>query len=174
MTELHNPQIFNKLNVREHTIVSTDLFVNEQSEFINSEVERLSDIGAKHYTQSVVDIHRKRTSDISMDNPATRELIEMLPSVSDWLSTVPTAAALHPLYEPNSQHLPNGKPVDPSTREWFKNIADARGMRSRAEVMKDLLQYEATEDFTPQKWLSLACGAAQPAFSVVARFRGDA
>lgn len=174
MTELHNPITFDNLHVREQTIDVVDSFVNEEFEFINSEVERLGKIGAKYYAQQdsvVVDIHRKRTSDIDMNNPATSELLSMYPSFADWLSTVPTAAALTPLYEPNNSTLPNGNAIDVHTMEWFRNIADARGMRSRAEVMKGLLESEASEAVGPQKWLSLACGAAQPVFSVLENLR---
>jgi len=169
MSTLYERPIFPDMpRVKEHDVMIEDPFVNEKYEYINNEVDRLTQIANDYYLQdNVIDMNRKRTSDIDMNNPATKELAEMLPSVTDWIATVPTAAALHPLYEPESTHLPNGKKLDANIGDWFKNIADARGMRSRAEVMKSILEEEAQTGPVRQKWLSLACGAAQPVFSVL-------
>ena len=169
------PRSLDTPRVEEHDVTVEDLFVNEKFEEINSEVKRLAAIGTAYYEENGLDIHRKRKSGIDMDNPATQELCEMLPSVGDWLDTVPTAAALHPLYEPMDTKLPNGKPLDDKIGDWFRNIADARGMRSRAKVMENLLEQEVKESdiSEPQRWLSLACGAALPVFSTMHRLQSQ-
>lgn len=162
--------------INEHDVLIEDEFVNEKFEHINDQVARLTDIANDYYQQgpaSGVDVGRKRTSFIDMENPATRELAQMLPSVIDWIDTVPTAAALHPLYEPESTYLPNGKKLDENIGDWFKNIADARGIRGRAEVMQGLLERESHDGQEGQKWLSLACGAAQPVFSVLEKLDNE-
>lgn len=78
---------------------------------------------------------------------------------------VPTAAALHPLYDPLAEHLPDGTRIDPPFRRWARNIADARGIRSRAAALVAILDAHAGSRY----WLSLACGAAQPVLQAAAR-----
>jgi len=58
-------------------------------------------------------------------------------------------------------------------REWFNNIADARGIRSRAHVMGELLRAQAEATAQPPRWLSLACGAAEPVFQVMRAVRDE-
>lgn len=57
--------------------------------------------------------------------------------------------------------LPDGRLIDAGIREWLNNIADARGIRSRAKVMTDVI-LNHTRRGEDANWLSLACGAAQP------------
>lgn len=177
MLESHNFQptrTTETLRIKEHDIDIDDPFIDERFAYVNSEVDRLAKAGAGYYdSDGMGAIGRKRTSTIDMDNPATKELISLLPSVADWIATVPTAAALHPLYRPDSTHLPNGAVLDENIGDWFRNIADARGMRSRGEVMKGVLESEARDATASQKWLSLACGAAQPVFSVLEKLQND-
>ena len=162
-----------RANLVEHEVVVDDPFVNERSEEINSEVMRLAALGTEYYHEQGLDVHRKRKTGIDMNNPGTRELCAMLPSVGAWLDTIPTAAALHPLYAPTDERLPNGTLLDDNIGDWFRNIADARGMRSRAKVMEDLLEHEmlGAEHKGGSQWLSLACGAALPVFAVMNRLQ---
>ena len=174
MTEIFNPHSSgNRLRVSEHYVPVKDEYANEKFDDVNAEVDRLARIGTAYYAQMEQDISRKRLSSIDLiDNPATRELTELLPSVGAWLRTIPTAAALHPLYEPDSKELPNGTLLDADIPDWFKNIADARGIRSRAVVMKDILYKEAV-DGEDMQWLSLASGAAQPVFEIINELRDE-
>ncbi len=152
-----------------------DPHCNEKFDEINDMVSELGRIGTRYYEEQGLptDLTRKRKSDIDKDNPATRALMQELPSVDAWLATIPTAAALHPLYQPEASRLPNGTELDPKIPDWFKNIADARGIRSRAEAMKSILHEHATQDEAQQQWLSLACGAAQPIFSVLGELKKE-
>ncbi|WGY02450.1 hypothetical protein QI633_01535 [Nocardioides sp. QY071] len=128
-----------------------------------AEVRELEAVAADFYGADAGH-RRKRLSRIDLENPATARLVATHPSFSHWISQVPTAAALHPLYEPDATHYPSGVAVDDEIRQWFRNLADARGIRSRAAVMQRLL-VEATDAAPGEvRWLSLACGAAQPVF----------
>ncbi|MEO7905274.1 MAG: hypothetical protein ABIR91_05805 [Candidatus Saccharimonadales bacterium] len=162
-----------QIKVVEHEIDITDQFTTDCFDSVNAEVDRLSRIGDDYYSEGDNPIDRKRTSKIDMNNPATREMLDTYPSFNQWLAMVPTAAALEPLYDPNCPRLADGTLIDTPSSEWFKNIADARGMRSRAEVMKGILKDEAVSAVAPQRWISLACGAAQPVFSVLESLREE-
>lgn len=129
---------------------------------IESELQELTAQGTAYLGLSGVDLARKRKSDIDQDNPATRTLGERLPAFNDWLSLVPTAAALDSLYRPDNEYLANGKPLHPELASWFRVIADGRGIRSRAAVVGDVLISDSLERVERPKWLSLASGAGQP------------
>lgn len=141
-----------------------DEWKNDKFEEISAEVERLMELG--FHGDTSIDLTRKRKSAIDKTNPSTIALLERLPSFESWLDTVPTAAALDPIYQPNSPILPNGEPLDDEIHDWFKNIYDGIGIRSRARVMKDVIINEVLEhdNSQPARWISLACGAAQPVF----------
>ena len=51
-------------------------------------------------------------------------------------------------------------------RDWACNILDAHGIRSRGEIVQDILTKQVIDQGSPsamgQQWVSLACGAAQP------------
>lgn len=125
-------------------------------------------------------LSRKRLSKIDYDNPATKELIARIPGVEHWLALVPTPRALSPLYNPNVEKLPGGHVVGNELRTWMIEIADARGLRYRSSMVSDLLVDHATHSersSEPQKWLSIASGAAQPILKAareVAEVNGEA
>jgi len=118
-----------------------------------------------------INLDRKRPGRIDRRNPPTAGLIEKYPAFGHWLDLVPTAAALEPLYEPSAQSLPNGHPIDSGTRQWFRNIADGRGIRSRAAALQHLLVQDSHENPT---WLSLASGAARTVLDSAALKRAGA
>lgn len=139
-----------------------DEWKNERFEDISDTIEELMTLG--YHGDTSIDLSRKRKSAIDKTNPGTQELMTILPTLESWLKTVPTAAALDPIYRPGRSTLPNGIILDDEIKEWFKNIYDAIGIRSRAKVMKDLIIREVLEreNAQPAQWISLACGAAQP------------
>lgn len=134
-----------------------DPHVDQHLDAVTDRVSELSEMG--FHGDPSIDLSRKRRSTIDRESPATKALIAEYPAAAAWLDLVPTAAALEPLYSPRDQMLPNGVPVDPGSRRWFCNLADARGIRSRAAALKTVL---ASADSPNCRWLSLACGAARP------------
>lgn len=89
-------------------------------------------------------------------------------TMARWRRAIPGAEALLPLYEVGS-HLPDGTPIDDHAADLFQFAADARGIRSRAAAMTWVVENHVAK--YPQdnrvQWLSLACGAAVPAFRTV-------
>lgn len=163
MTDTHQRPDRARLSVREIVVEYDDPHVNEHHERVTGELRLLESIAAQYYGPDAGH-RRKRLSAIDRENPATSRLVAGNPCVDHWLSQVPTAAALHPLYDPDATQYTTGHPIDEGTREWFRNIADARGIRSRAAVMRRLLTETAVRADGQVRWLSLACGAARPVF----------
>lgn len=145
----------------------TDPHVDEHLHAISAKVAELAKMGFRG--DPTLDLNRKRRSAIDRRSPATSALIAHVPAASGWLDLVPTAAALEPLYRPHDDFLPNGIPIDPHSRQWFCNLADARGIRSRAAALKSLL---AMADTPKTRWISLACGAARPVLEAAATETG--
>lgn len=144
-----------------HEMDVDDPFANEHRPRIERRVRELEAMASAHY-DGVPGIRRTRRARPDRSNPATAALIGHDPTIADWLATVPTAAALHPLYNPDVDRLPSGVRLGEETRNWIRNLADGRGIRSRAHVLDALLVAEAANSRSAQRWLSLACGAAQP------------
>jgi hypothetical protein len=134
-----------------------DRFVDHDAARVHDELVAAAALG--FHGNPGIDLARKRLGRIDLGNPATASLIERYPGFGHWLNLVPTAAALEPLYDPSAENLPNGRPIDVGTRKWFCNIADGRGIRSRAAALQHLLAQDQHQD---PKWLSLASGAARP------------
>ena len=160
----HSAREPEKTSTREyelHHVETHDPYISDEVTFrrINDQLEILASMGL--YGDSSIDIARKRKK-IDRENPATATLITELPSFSDWLDLVPTAAALDSLYDPHKATLADGKPLDPKLSEWFCNIVDGRGIRSRAEVVRGIMMTETAALNDRAQWLSLASGAAQP------------
>lgn len=125
------------VTVREQHHDHDDVYVNDHLPRIDALVHQLASVGAPHFG-SIPGVARKRLSSIDWTNPATVSLIAHDPSIEAWLKTIPTATALHPLYEPDAPHLPDGTRVGDEMRQWVRNLADARGIRSRAAVLSEL------------------------------------
>lgn len=161
--------------VAQHSFSFDDPFVDEDLPRITAEVRELERIAAEFYGEDA-GRHRRRLSKIDLANPATARWIGFAPSTEHWLSTIPTAAALDVLYDPNSGAYPSGVPMDEGSRSIFRNVADAQGIRSRAAVMRAVLLEQAMAAPHPLRWLSLACGAAQPVIATMAEIarRADA
>lgn len=117
-------------------------------------------------------ISRQRVG-VEYANPATQALIATVPGVENWLELIPTAAALALLYNPDIKQLANGKSVSPEVRDWVCTILDAQGIRSRGEVVCELLTDEVYSGDTAQQWVSLACGAAQPVCQTLAQIKAS-
>lgn len=151
-----------------HQVDTRDDYISDTLTFerINTELNELSAMGFRG--DSSIDLDRKRKGSIDRSNPATAALIEKLPTFSDWLDLVPTAAALDSLYDPHKETLANGKPLSPELAEWFCNIVDGRGIRSRAEIVRTIMSEEALAHDGQPRWLSLASGAAQPIIKTAA------
>lgn len=150
---------------RIHPVPTCDRYQTSSYERIAAELEKLAGMGFHGDCDLNAAIGRQRTR-IDDTNLATRELIARVPGVENWLELIPTAAALDLLYDPSIERLANGKPVSPAVRDWACNILDAHGIRSRGEIVQDILaRYvidQAPPGATEQQWVSLACGAAQP------------
>lgn len=150
---------------RIHPVPMRDRYQTQSHEEVVVELEELTGMGFHGDCDLNAAIGRQRTR-IDDTNPATCELITRVPGVEDWLELIPTAAALDLLYDPSIERLANGKPVSPAVRDWACNILDAHGIRSRGEIVQDILTKQAIDQAslgaTEQQWVSLACGAAQP------------
>lgn len=150
---------------RIHPVPMRDRYQTQSHEEVVVELEELTGMGFHGDCDLNAAIGRQRTR-IDDTNPATCELITRVPGVEDWLELIPTAAALDLLYDPSIERLANGKPVSPAVRDWACNILDAHGIRSRGEIVQDILarhvMNQASLGATEQRWVSLACGAAQP------------
>lgn len=150
---------------RIHPVPMRDRYQTSSYERIAAELEKLAGMGFHGEADLTAAIKRQRTR-IDDTNPATCELIARVPGVEDWLELIPTASALDLLYDPSIERLANGKPVSPEVRDWACNILDAHGIRSRGEIVQDILARhiidQASLGAAEQQWVSLACGAAQP------------
>lgn len=150
---------------RIHPVPMRDRYQTQSHEKVVVELEKLTGMGFHGDCDLNAAIGRQRTR-IDDTNPATCELIARVPGVEDWLELIPTASALDLLYDPSIERLANGKPVSPAVRDWACNILDAHGIRSRGEIVQDILTKQAIDQAslgaTEQQWVSLACGAAQP------------
>ena len=148
-----------------HQVSICDQYQTSSHERITAELEKLAGMGFHGDCDLNAAIGRQRTR-IDDTNPATHELIARVPGVENWLELIPTASALDLLYDPSIEQLTNGKPVSPAVRDWACNILDAHGIRSRGEIVQDILSRHAIDQASPgtaeQQWVSLACGAAQP------------
>lgn len=150
---------------RIHPVPMRDRYQTQSHEKVVVELEELTGMGFHGDCDLNAAIGRQRTR-IDDTNPATCELIARVPGVEDWLELIPTAAALDLLYDPSIERLANGKPVSPAVRDWACNILDAQGIRSRGEIVQAILARhvidQASLGATEQRWVSLACGVAQP------------
>ena len=150
---------------RIHPVPTCDRYQTSSYERIAAELEKLAGMGFHGEADLTAAIKRQRTI-IDDTNPATRELIARVSGVENWLELIPTASALDLLYDPSIERLANGKPVSPAVRDWACNILDAHGIRSRGEIVQDILARhvidQASLGAAAQQWVSLACGAAQP------------
>lgn len=150
---------------RIHPVPMRDRYQTQSHEKVVVELEELTGMGFHGDCDLNAAIGRQRTR-IDDTNPATRELIARVPGIENWLELIPTASALDLLYDPSIERLANGKPVSPEVRDWACNILDAHGIRSRGEIVQDILARhvidQASLGAAAQQWVSLACGAAQP------------
>lgn len=150
---------------RIHPVPMRDRYQTQSHEKVVVELEELTGMGFHGDCDLNAAIGRQRKT-IDYTNPATRKLIARVPGVEYWLELVPTASALDLLYDPSIEQLANGKPVSPVVRDWACNILDAHGIRSRGEIVQDILARhiidQASLGAAEQQWVSLACGAAQP------------
>ena len=150
---------------RIHPVPMRDRYQTQSHGKVVVELEELTGMGFHGDCDLNAAIGRQRTR-IDDTNPATCELIARVPGVEDWLELIPTASALDLLYDPSIERLANGKPVSPAVRDWACNILDAHGIRSRGEIVQDILTKQAIDQAslgaTEQQWVSLACGTAQP------------
>lgn len=108
-------------------------------------------------------------------NPFTEQLyVNPNCTMARWRRAIPGAEALIPLYEVGS-HLPDGTPIDDHAANLFQFAADARGIRSRAAAMTWVVENHVATHPTNNalQWLSLACGAAVPAFRTVRDLQAD-
>lgn len=158
-----------KEEVRVYDVEVTDSYKDGDFDKVNEFLYDLQSMG--FYGDSSVDLVRERKNTIDLNNPATRKFIDTIPGVGDWFQMVPTAAALDPIYNPVNKSMPNGAPITAEIRSFFRNGLDPIGLRSRAEVMKQIIFDEVIgrSGLEDGKWVSLACGAAQPVFESLDR-----
>ena len=140
-----------------------DRYVNAHLDRVEARAERLMTLG--FHGNPHLDIARRRAPRIDRSNPATAWLIAQLPAMAAWLDLLPTVAALEPLYRPDLEHLPDGTAIDPMSREWFRNLVDARGVRSRAAALTEAILARADDG---DRWLSLSSRTARPVLDAAA------
>jgi len=147
-----------------HEVAVSDSFETGHRERIEASLRELESMG--YYDDTNIDhaLARKRLSAIDYNNPATKELLARVPGVEHWLALVPTPRALSPLYDPSCERLPGGHIVGDELRTWMTEIADARGLRYRSQMVTGLLTEKGGESDQHEQaqWLSIASGAAQP------------
>ena len=150
-----------------------DAYKDKHYEDVTTAVEWLMKKGFNGNSDLSDAIARKRKKgNFDPDNLST-QLVEMIVDGSEhWIDLIPRAAALDAVYDPEVKTLANGHPVTPEMKEWLSNVHDAIGLRSRAELMKKLVIEEVLKNpFEQQKWVSLACGAAQPVYDAMMRLQ---
>lgn len=139
-------------------------------EEIGRKALELAALGFKGDTDIEAAIQRTR-EEIDYSNPATQELMRVVSGVEHWLGTVPTALALAPIHYPFLRSV-DGVPMSDDVLRWVTYLSDGIGIRSRAAQMQEIVVGEAER--TPgesQRWLSLACGAAQPVVQAMRRVK---
>ena len=146
----------------------TDPYTTPAFRETNAWADELAAMG--YYGDPTIDLERPRPGKIDLDNPATREFLKV-PGTADWLSMVPTAAALEPLYTPTLDAMPNGVRIPQDLRVLLSDLADARGLRSRAAALHEIAVADAMQHERSSNWLSLACGAAETVISAADRVR---
>lgn len=149
------------------TPVSTPTTTTSNLERVRQSVAELESLGWFGDTDLSSALARKRPAAIDGANPATQEFIRRVPGMEHWLTLVPTARALEPLYRPDVAFLPGGEPMTDEMREFFINTADGTGIRNRAAILRNLLEAAPARE-AEAKWLSLACGVAQPMLDTAA------
>lgn len=147
-----------------------DPHVDGDLDRISARVEELTAMG--FHGDPGVDLLRRRRRESDATNPATIRLRADVEGLDAWLSLIPTASALDPLYEPTAATLPSGAPITASMRPWLRNLADARGIRSRAAAFSQLADRHARTN-PDGRWVSLACGAAHPVVRTLGTLRRD-
>jgi len=165
-----NPDVFERLPEKYtyHEMNVHDSFETSERDRIELSLRELESMGYYGDTDVHRALERKRLSAIDYGNPATKELIARVPGVEHWLALVPTPRALSPLYDPSCEYLPDGHPMGDELRTWMIEIADARGLRYRKQMVTELLSSPDDNsrgnrklDGAFEKWLSIASGAAQ-------------
>lgn len=151
---------------RYHEVRVRDPFETGEHARITDSLHELESMGFYGDTNVDAALHRKRLSAIDYENPATKELVQRVPGVEHWLALVPTPRALGPLYNPDMVQLPDGHHIGEELRNWMIEIADARGLRYRSQMVTDLLvekvKHHLRGEDDREQWLSIASGAAQP------------
>ncbi|MBC7546240.1 hypothetical protein H7171_00670 [Candidatus Saccharibacteria bacterium] len=113
-------------------------------------------------------------------DPASRDLFfnKRLknPGLNAWRSKIPSSEALADLSDPSHSDFITGRDgevaiSDHVTKKWLSLCTDAKGIRSRATVMAEVVK-QFIADKTPDigeadakdfRWMSVACGTALPA-----------
>ncbi|MDO4712388.1 MAG: hypothetical protein Q4B05_00560 [Candidatus Saccharibacteria bacterium] len=144
---------------------------SRRQEEVADAVAELTSMGFYGETSRKKAIARKRGK-IDYDNPATQALMEKVENVIAWLERVPTAKALAVIYDPKV-HDPE---MSEAVRTWVTYLLDGIGIRSRAKVMQRLILeewYKGRKEghSESQRWLSLACGAAQPVIQLLGQIK---
>lgn len=197
-SRLRWPQGQKDLPPREETVVRLEVpddyaIDPQRQKEVAEAVAGLTSMGFYGETSRKKAIARKRGK-IGYDNPATQALMEKVENVIAWLERVPTAKALAVIYDPKV-HDPE---MSEAVRTWVTYLLDGIGIRSRARVMQWLmleewfrtdekrLQADVFRRVQPeewrrndekylerQKWLSLACGAAQPVIQLLGQIKSS-
>jgi hypothetical protein len=99
------------------------------------------------------------------------------PTMQSWRKGFPRAKALYPLRYPLKETLPDGTKVDRWAFERFAYSLDARGIRTRAVVMRHLITDYARHNLAKGnkelELLSVACGAAVPVFEGLQQIKSE-
>jgi SAM-dependent methyltransferase len=112
---------------------------------------------SKGITTSLHELPRPRQVD--KDNFGTRYWINLDPTFETFLDTAAYATTVDLLYNPDHAVFANGKPLGDEMRDALKNLLDAIEIRARSEIIKQSMSKDVQSG---ERWLSLACGNAQP------------
>lgn len=159
----------NRIRVERHRVnIKDDLVTPEGEKFVDDYIRKtvvLADLYRESLgiTTPVSEIPRGRYAD--KKNWGLAYIINSVPGFELWMDTAATATTVATLYDPDKYRLPNGEKLAPIMRNFINSCSDGKGIRSRAEILSDLMSCDVTID---EKWLSLACGNAHPVLKAAA------
>jgi len=160
-----------------HEIV--DPFVDDDKQGLDAYIEELAAIALDYLgVASPLDLidnpQHPRKSAVDEKNPATQMFIRDVDQAKEWLQLVPTARALEPMTNLDAGQLTPGVPLQPGAIRFFRNCADAVGLRSRQTMATSIIETELTRVCPARRLrvLSLACGAAKAILELLSRNEG--
>jgi hypothetical protein len=156
------------IEIEYHKEKIVDDFVTKTGkEYVSSVFEVITDLALKfRQSTGLPDNYSEvsRQGKINKKNWGLQYLFNLMPIFEEWLDSMPSSATIEYFYDPNVTKSVEGTEVNDTPRVFLSNSADCYGIRSRAKVLKKLLNEDISID---ENWLSLACGGALPCLNTV-------